>query len=166
MFSSERPHSVKKSIQNQIGKGSAILKSRARRSDIAHFSETRQTRLLRAQAGEVDLVITHWPATVHAITPERKGDDLNSYFVNDREGLVKKIVAQIWISGHVQDPFDYVIGETRAWAIQRVLPEKRVRTLGSYRTGSSNSRIPRNRCDLRPMYLFSRRLLYSIPNGQ
>ena len=65
-----------------------------------HLEEhARQTGHLREQAGQVDVVITHWPPTRDAIAPRFEGDALNGYFVNDNEGLVHTIGAQVWISG-------------------------------------------------------------------
>ena len=79
-----------------------------------HLDEhARQTRLLREQAGRVDVVVTHWPPTKHAVAPRFRGDALNGYFVNDREGLVREVGAQYWVSGHVHDPHECVIGTTR-----------------------------------------------------
>ena len=76
-------------------------------SVVRHLNEhARQTWLLRQQAGAVDVVVTHWPPTRHAIAPRFEGDELNGYFVNDREDLVREIGAQYWISGHVHDPHD------------------------------------------------------------
>ena len=81
-----------------------------------HLDEhAHQTRLLREQAGMIDVVITHWPPTLHAVAPRFQGDALNGYFVNDREDLVEEIGSQLWISGHVHDPFRRVVGET--WCI-------------------------------------------------
>ena len=78
-----------------------------------HLEEhARQTRLLREQAGQVDVVITHWPPTLHAIAPRYEGDPYNGCFVNDREALVEEIGAQCWISGHVHDAYRAVVGET------------------------------------------------------
>ena len=79
-----------------------------------HLAEhAAQTRLLREQAGRVDVVITHWPPTLHAVAPRFKGDALNGYFVNDNEGLVRYIGAQVWISGHVHDAYEAMVGNTR-----------------------------------------------------
>ena len=79
-----------------------------------HLAEhARQTALLRAQAGQVDVVITHWPPIRNATPPRLRGDALSGYFVNDREDLVEEIGAQLWISGHVHDPYDCRVGETR-----------------------------------------------------
>ena len=78
-----------------------------------HLEEhARQTRLLREQAGQVDVVVTHWPPTRHAIAPRFEGDPYNGCFVNDREALVEEIGAQCWISGHVHDAYRAVVGET------------------------------------------------------
>ena len=60
----------------------------------------------------MDVVITHWPPTRDAIAPRLKGDGMNGYFVNDREDLVEDIGAQLWISGHVHDPYRAVVGNT------------------------------------------------------
>ena len=72
-----------------------------------------QTEELRRQAGQVDVVITHWPPTKEAIHPKFDGDSLNPYFINDRENLVREIGAKLWISGHTHEAYDYQIGATR-----------------------------------------------------
>lgn len=72
-----------------------------------------ETEALRAQAGQVDVVITHWPPTRHATAPRFRGDALNGYFTNDKEDLVKEIGAQCWISGHVHDAYEAVVGHTQ-----------------------------------------------------
>ena len=80
---------------------------------VRHLEEhARQTQLLREQADLVDMVITHWPPTRDAVAPRFKGDGMNGYFVNNREDLVEDIGAQIWISGHVHDPYRVVVGNT------------------------------------------------------
>ena len=80
---------------------------------VRHLDEhTRQTRLLREQAGQVDVVVTHWPPTLVAVAPRFEGDALNGYFVNDREDLVEEIGAKLWISGHVHDAYRAVVGDT------------------------------------------------------
>lgn len=81
---------------------------------VRHLEEhALQTRLLQEQSGQVDVVITHWPPTRHATAPRFEGDELNAYFVNDNERLVREIGAQAWISGHVHDAFDAMVGDTR-----------------------------------------------------
>ena len=72
-----------------------------------------QTDLLAAQAGKVDVVVTHWPPTKEAIHPTLEGDSLNPYYINDKEDLVRRIGAKLWVSGHTHEPYDYRIGPTR-----------------------------------------------------
>ena len=80
---------------------------------LEHLAEhARQTEFLRAQAGQVDVVITHWPPTPHATASRFRGSELNGYFVNDQEDLVEEIGAQCWISGHVHDAYRAVVGDT------------------------------------------------------
>ena len=76
-------------------------------------SHLAQTDLLSAKAGQVDVVITHWPPIKEAIHPKFDGDPLNPYFINDREDLVRTIGAKLWISGHTHEAYDYQIGATR-----------------------------------------------------
>ena len=72
-----------------------------------------QTARLEAQAGEVDVVITHWPPTRDAMHPKFEGDCLNPYFYNDHEELVRAVGARLWVSGHTHESYDYRIGVTR-----------------------------------------------------
>ena len=72
-----------------------------------------QTELLREHAGALDVVITHWPPTKEAIHPKFDGDELNPYFINDREDLVRVVGVKLWISGHTHEAYDYRIGVTR-----------------------------------------------------
>ena len=72
-----------------------------------------QCDLLAAQAGHVDVVVTHWPPTKGAMHPRFEGVSLSPYFYNDREGLVRAVGAKLWIAGHTHDPFDYQVGGTR-----------------------------------------------------
>ena len=78
---------------------------------VNHHQE--QTDLLAAQAGRVDVVITHWPPTKAAIHPKFASDLLNPYFINDREDLVRAIGAKLWISGHTHEAYNYEVGPTR-----------------------------------------------------
>ena len=76
-------------------------------------THNQQTESLLTVAGNVDVVITHWPPTKQAIHPKFEGDRLNPYFINDHEYVVRKIGAKLWISGHTHEPYDYSIGVTR-----------------------------------------------------
>ena len=71
-----------------------------------------QTQQLLDQAGKVDVVVTHWPPTKEAIHPKYSGDELNPYYVNDHEDIVRRVAPKLWVSGHTHESFDYWIGET------------------------------------------------------
>ena len=77
------------------------------------LSAIRGDGTLAAQAGQVDVVVTHWPPTKGAMHPRFEGDSLSPYFYNDREDLVRAIGAKLWIAGHLHDHFDYQVGATR-----------------------------------------------------
>lgn len=61
-----------------------------------------------------DIVVTHFPPTLKAIDTSRfKDDELNSWFANDYDALVKLLEPAAWISGHTHNVWDEVIGKTR-----------------------------------------------------
>ena len=79
-----------------------------------HIDQHRhQTERLLAQAGQVDVVITHWPPTKAALHPQFEGDSLNPYVYNDREDLVRAVGAKFWISGQSHECFEYTVGAPR-----------------------------------------------------
>ena len=113
-FFGRRDSELIKEVRERVNDFEAQYDDHGQWSVVRHLNEhARQTRLLRQQAGRVDVVVTHWPPTRHATAPRFEGDELNGYFVNDREDLVREIGAQYWISGHVHDPHDVVLGDTR-----------------------------------------------------
>ena len=76
----------------------------------AHAAQTEQ---LEAVAGQVDVVVTHWPPTRRAMHPKYEGDGLNPYFYNDADELVCQVGARLWISGHTHESWDCQVGGTR-----------------------------------------------------
>ena len=76
-----------------------------------------QTQAMRQHAGDVDVIVTHWPPTLHALHPKyvRPGSTevlLNRYFINDEEPLVREMGAKFWISGHTHMPHEATVGKT------------------------------------------------------
>ena len=80
-----------------------------------HVAEFRRvTESMKKLAGEVDVVITHFPPTLDALDRALyEGALTNPYFINDCEWLVQYIGATLWVSGHTHSPFDYRVGQTR-----------------------------------------------------
>ena len=77
----------------------------------------RQTQAMRRHAGEVDVVVTHWPPTLHALHPMYADAGstevlLNRYFINDEEALVREMDARVWISGHTHMPHEARVART------------------------------------------------------
>ena len=69
---------------------------------------------MKKLAGEVDVVITHFPPTLEALDRALyEGQLTNPYFINDCEWLVRQVGAKLWVSGHTHSPFDYRVGDTR-----------------------------------------------------
>ncbi|MCY4127799.1 MAG: metallophosphoesterase [Gammaproteobacteria bacterium] len=74
------------------------------------------------QIGErANVVVTHFPPSLHAISkhfrdPTNPASLLNSYFINDKEDLVRELSPEVWISGHTHVPYDYMIGDCRCVA--------------------------------------------------
>ena len=77
----------------------------------------RQTKAMRKYAGDVDVIVTHWPPTLHALHSMYAGAIgterlLNRYFINDEEALVREMDARVWISGHTHMPHEARVGRT------------------------------------------------------
>ena len=91
-----------------------------------HIEQHRdQTSVLRAQAGCLDVVVTHWPPTRDARHPRYADDSLNPYYVNDKAGLVRAVGAKLWVSGHTHEAYDYKVGETRCVGNPAGYPDER-----------------------------------------
>ena len=101
-------------VENRLNDFSERYDDFGRWTIARHLEEhARQTRLLREHTESIDVVVTHWPPTLHAVAPRFEGDALSGYFVNNNEDLVEDIGAQYWISGHVHDAYEAVVGATR-----------------------------------------------------
>ncbi len=74
------------------------------------------------QMGEyADVVVTHFPPSLQAIggsfrDPTNPLSLLNSYFINDKENLVRELSPKLWISGHTHVAYDYMVGSCRCVA--------------------------------------------------
>ena len=72
------------------------------RSALLALCTLRPHQEMRKHAGEVNIIVTHWPPTLHALHPmyARAGSTevlLNRYFINDKETLVHEMGATLWI---------------------------------------------------------------------
>ena len=90
----------------------------------AHLEEHKRiTARIAGLAGQLDVVVTHYPPTVEAIDQALyAGDPNNPYFINDAAPLVEHVGAKLWVSGHTHSPFDYMVGQTRVIGNPRGYP--------------------------------------------
>jgi len=63
-------------------------------------------------AGKV-VVVTHTAPSFRSQHPRFEGSPLNGFFASDLDVLVERLHPQLWIHGHMHDPVDYFIGDTR-----------------------------------------------------
>lgn len=94
-----------------------------------HLQEYRTIKAkLTKLAGDVDVVVTHFPPTLEAIDLELyQNNKLNPYFINDDAALVRRVGAKLWVSGHTHSPFDYRVGDTRVVGNPRGYPHEPAR---------------------------------------
>ena len=59
------------------------------------------------------VVVTHHAPSIHSIPEIYKTDYLSAAFASNLEDFISSSKIDIWIHGHLHDPSDYKIGETR-----------------------------------------------------
>ena len=62
------------------------------------------------------VVITHHAPSYESVSFKYRGNSLNPAFYSNLEAFVLKHQPDLWIHGHVHQPFDYMIGKTRVIA--------------------------------------------------
>ncbi len=63
-----------------------------------------------------DIIVTHHSPSYRSVHPQFVGSPLNAGFASDMDEVVEKSGAKLWVHGHMHDPSDYYIGETRVIA--------------------------------------------------
>lgn len=78
-----------------------------------------------------DVVFTHHAPSMRSAHPRyrkpgTKEDLINYGFVSNLEELVAQLAPKLWVHGHVHDPCDYMLGETRVVAWPMGYPHERI----------------------------------------
>lgn len=73
-------------------------------------------------AGRTAVVITHHAPSPRCVRPWFASNPLNAGFASDLEDLILRFQPPLWIHGHIHDPIDERIGETRVIANPRGYP--------------------------------------------
>lgn len=68
---------------------------------------------LTETAGEQNVVISHHAPSLRSVPEELKKDDITSAYASNLEAFIKKNQPKIWIHGHLHQPVDYSIEDTR-----------------------------------------------------
>ena len=73
-------------------------------------------------AARIAVVITHHAPSPRCVRPWFASNPLNAGFASDLEDLISRFQPALWIHGHMHDPIDERIGETRVIANARGYP--------------------------------------------
>jgi hypothetical protein len=68
------------------------------------------------------VVVTHTAPSFRSQHPRFAGSALNGFFASNLDALIERLSPDIWIHGHVHDPFDYTIGNTHVVCHPRGYP--------------------------------------------
>lgn len=77
-----------------------------------------------ANAGPLDIIVTHHGPSYKSISPKYQGDIMNAAFCSNLDWLVEELKPKLWVHGHVHNSADYMIGDTRVVANPRGYPVK------------------------------------------
>lgn len=79
-----------------------------------------------------DVVVSHFAPHEGSVHERFKGDDLNAYFVPDCTKTIELVQPKLWIHGHVHNPCDYTVGDTRVVANPLGYPRETYRYITDY----------------------------------
>lgn len=71
------------------------------------------------------IVITHHGPAMASVHPKYITSNINASFNSPWDELVAEKGPRIWVHGHVHDPFDYTLGQTRVLVNPRGYPNER-----------------------------------------
>lgn len=79
-----------------------------------------------------DIVVTHFAPHPLSIHPRYRSEVLNPYFVNNLDATIQMVQPKLWIHGHVHDPFDYTVHDTRVVCNPLGYPRERYGSIDDY----------------------------------
>lgn len=103
-------------IYLQSPKGDGVIPRHIRPADLAQLhQETRvfiDGTLALPHDGKT-VVVSHHAPHRKSIHPKFEGDATNGAFVSDLSHVIERWQPDLWVHGHVHQPFDYQVGKTR-----------------------------------------------------
>ena len=103
-------------IYLQSPKGDGVIPRLVRPPDLAGLhQETRQyiDDALGLSFDGKTVVVSHHAPHPNSIHPKFEGDVTNGAFVSDLSDVIERRQPDLWVHGHVHQPFDYLVGKTR-----------------------------------------------------
>jgi Icc-related predicted phosphoesterase len=68
---------------------------------------------LRTSNAKTNIVITHHAPSALSIPGHLKHDMVSAAYASKLEDLIEETGPDIWVHGHIHQPFDYFVGRTR-----------------------------------------------------
>jgi len=89
-------------------------KLRSINTHVFHYQAVRWLResLLSSNA-KTNIVITHHAPSPRSIPERYRNDIVSAAYASDLEDLIRETRPDVWIHGHVHEPFDYFVDRTR-----------------------------------------------------
>jgi Icc-related predicted phosphoesterase len=92
----------------------AYSRLRSRDTHVLHYQSLGWLRnSLRNTDTAKNVVITHHAPSPRSLPQQYQNDLVAAGYASDLEAFIKETKPDLWIHGHVHEPFDYYIGETR-----------------------------------------------------
>lgn len=89
-----------------------------------NYNETHRIHKEWLFSGDADILVMHHAPSYLSVSPKYKGDEANQFFANDLDQEIKNLTKKpkLIIHGHMHNPSDYMIGETRVICNPRGYP--------------------------------------------
>ncbi len=68
---------------------------------------------LEESKSDVNIVVTHHAPSIKSIPDKYREDPISSAYASNLEESILKYTPDVWVHGHIHEPKDYFIGETR-----------------------------------------------------
>jgi Icc-related predicted phosphoesterase len=79
---------------------------------VFHLNEM-STKYIEQNIQEGDIVVTHMAPSYQSVGSMWRGAMTNCFFVSEMEDVILDKKPKFWFHGHMHDPLDYMIGDTR-----------------------------------------------------
>lgn len=103
-------------IYLQTPKGDGVIPRHIRPVDLAQLHQETRAFIDDTLAVPHDgktVVVSHHAPHRKSIHPKFEGDATNAAFVSDLSDVIERRQPDLWVHGHVHQPFDYQLGKTR-----------------------------------------------------